>query len=334
MIIGLTKAILHILDAMSGVTMYSDAELDISDATINNFVTTHIEKIYEDAGMRTGEFNSNSGFKYHLQEYINEEIDFPQLSHSIAERVYEGISNSENPESCDVLVCEFMSNERRILGVLKCDNKIGFTHQVIQENGQIKNALINHYAILPTLSQKITECAFVCMDDFSIKYKGKKRKIDGEALDLIADVLLECLFDISSKESINAVTKIAKKVTQDNGGDSIETTAKMKQYITENLNEIDYIEPEKVAEAVFDGRPVMKDEFIEKIKEAEVPEQVEINQYVTKKLSSNVKISTDIGVEISFPAEFYKDEEHIEIINNEDGTISIKINNIGELINK
>ena len=108
----------------------------------------------------------------------------------------------------------------------------------------------------------------------------------------------------------------------------------MKKYLTENINDIEYISPMQVAEEVFDGRPVMKDEFIEKIKDAEVPEQVEINKYVTKKLSSNVRIVTDIGVEISFPAEFYKDNEHIEIINNEDGTISIKINNIGELTNK
>ena len=68
--------------------------------------------------------------------------------------------------------------------------------------------------------------------------------------------------------------------------------------------------------------------------EANVPEKVEVNPYITKKMSSNVKLGTDIGVELSFPAEYYRDNEHIEIINNEDGTISIKINNIGEIINK
>ena len=51
-------------------------------------------------------------------------------------------------------------------------------------------------------------------------------------------------------------------------------------------------------------------------------------------MSANVKLGTDIGVELSFPAEFYRDNEHIEIINNEDGTLSIKINRIGEIINK
>ena len=41
----------------------------------------------------------------------------------------------------------------------------------------------------------------------------------------------------------------------------------------------------------------MKSEFIDKIEKANVPQKVEVNSYVTKKLASNVKIVTDIGVE-------------------------------------
>ena len=48
MITSLKKAILHILDASSGVMVLSDEELDVSDASINNFITKHIEKVYDD----------------------------------------------------------------------------------------------------------------------------------------------------------------------------------------------------------------------------------------------------------------------------------------------
>lgn len=334
MIIGIKKAVLHVLDAMSGTKFFSDTELDTQDAAINNFITKHIEKVFDGAGLRTGEFNSGSGFKYHINQYLAEETDFVHLSVAAAERIYEGIAASEEPESCDLIVCECVANERPFIAILKCDNKIGYTHQVTNEDGQIKTLLINHYAILPTTTQKISECAFINTSDMSIKYSGKKRTIDGEKTDLIADVLLECVFDISPRESINAVNKIAKKVTEDNGGDSVETTARLKKFVTESSLEEEFIEPKKIAEAVFDGRPVMRDEFMEKLNDAEVPEKVEVNNYITKKMSSNVKLGTDIGVEVSFPAEYYRDNEHIEIINNEDGTISIKINNIGEIINK
>ena len=130
--------------------------------------------------------------------------------------------------------------------------------------------------------------------------------------------------------------KIAKKVTEENGGDTIETLSKMKEYITENIEEgeTEFIDTEQVADKIFDGKPGMKSEFIDKIEKANVPQKVEVNSYVTKKLASNVKIVTDIGVEVIFPAEYYQNNEYIEFINNDDGTISIQINNIGEVINK
>lgn len=336
MIVSVKNAILHILDANSGVSVFSDTELDVSDASINNFITKHIEKIYEDSGLRSGEFAENSGFKYHLTEYINGETDLQHFSLFIAERIYDAIKSAETTESCDIIVCKCFANETPTLAVLKCDNKIGYTHQVTNNDGKISNALINHYAILPTTAQKISECAFINEEDFSIKYAGKKHKIEGESVDLISEILLECYFDISVRESINAVKKIAKKVTDENGGDSIETSAKMKEFIVKNIeeNEFEYIEPKEIAKAVFDGRPVMRDEFMEKIEDAGVPEKVEVTSYVTKKMGANVKLVTDIGVELSFPAEYYRDGRYIDIINNEDGTISIQINNIGELINK
>lgn len=336
MIASVKRAILHILDAVSGLCVLSDTELDVSDASINNFITKHIEKVYGGSGLRSGEFSDNSGFKYQLAQYLQSENNFVPMSKFIANRVYEAVCQSETPDSSDLLICDCTINERPVLAVLKCDNKAGYTHQVLQDNGKVKNQIINHYAILPSLTQKISECAFVLQDDYSISYSGKKRKIDGESADIIADILLECIYDISPRESVNAVKKIAKKVTEDNGGDTLETLSRMKEYITESVEDKDaeYIETEQVAKTIFEGKPAMREEFMEKIEKANVPQKVQVNNYVTKKLASNVKLVTDIGVEITFPAEYYQNNEYIEFINNEDGTISIQINNIGELINK
>lgn len=335
MIISIKKAVLHILDANSGITVYSDNELDTSDGMINVFLSKHIDRLLEECCLRSGEFKDNSGFFHRLREYLNDS-DFVAFSQFVAHRIYDGIANASETESCDVVVCDCIVNEQPIIAILKFDNKIGYTHQVIQDNGSVKNSLINHYAILPMPTQRLGECAFVYTDTFEIKYSGKKRVIDGEKTDLIADILLEGVFDLSAREAINKVKKIAKNVTEANGGDSIETNAKIKQYIVDNIedNNFEYVDTRKVAENIFDGKPVMKQEFVEKLEKEEVPEKVEVTSYVTKKMTSNVKIVTDTGIEISFPAEYYRDNDHIEIINNDDGTISIQINNVAEIINK
>ena len=80
--------------------------------------------------------------------------------------------------------------------------------------------------------------------------------------------------------------------------------------------------------------PAVRDEYVKKMEQAGVPEKVEVNSYITKRMASNIKLSTNTGVELSFPPEHYRNPEFMEMITNEDGTISIKINNITELINR
>lgn len=336
MIVGLKKAILHILDANSGLNVLSDSLLDVENAEINNFIARHIEKIYESGSLRPAEFKDTSGLKAKVVQYKNNEIDFVQFSENVAERLSDAVFSSEDPTACDVIVCEFVTNEQNIIGILKCNNKTGVTHSVVQSDGHILNNIINHHAILPPVSQKIAECAFIDMDTMEPKYTGKKYKIDGETVDIIADLLLECEFEISPRESANTVTRIAKKVALENGADTLETTARIKEYVTKSIeeNDYEYVDTDKVADIVFEGLPGIKEEFVKKIEKAGVPKQVEVNPYITKKMTSNVKIVTDTGVEVSFPPEYYRDPNYIEIITNEDGTLSIKINNITEMLNR
>lgn len=189
MIVGLKKAILHILDMGSGTGVFSDELLDVADAQINTFITTHIEKIYESAVLRKADFKESSGFRAKIEQYNNGDITFAELSKSAAERMYDALASSEDPKSCDLIAIEFVSNESKIFGLLKCDNKIGFTHAVVQSDGRVKNNIVNNYAILPSLSNRVGECAFVDLETKKISYRGRNSKIDGDTVDIIAELL-------------------------------------------------------------------------------------------------------------------------------------------------
>ena len=158
--------------------------------------------------------------------------------------------------------------------------------------------------------------------------------VEGERIDLIADGLLECVYDFSAKESFNKVEKLARTVSGEYGGDKIQTDANIKQYVKDTAALTESFDVKEAADTIFSASVSAREDFLEKVKEAEIPESFEMNDYITKKVNKNVKIVTDKGIEISFPAEYYMDDENISIINNDDGTLSIRINNIGEIINK
>jgi len=333
MIVNIKKAILHILDGNSGLTVYSAKELDLTDVLVNTYLTTHIEKTFDDPALRKAEFNSNSGFMYYINEY-NTEDDIVKVSKAAAERLYENISHSENITSADIVVCDCIISEERYLAILKFDNKLGYVHRVTNTDEGSHNEIINHYAILPSVTNKIAECAYIKLSDLQIKYKGKKLVVEGERIDLIADGLLECTYDFSTKESFNTVEKIAKTISGEYGGDEIKTNVKVKQYVKDTAIEKENIDVNEMAEAVFSESVSAKSDFLDRVRDKNIPETFEMNNYITKRVNKNVKIITDTGIEISFPAEYYMDDENICIVNNEDGTLSIQINNIGEISNK
>ena len=174
MIINIKKAILHILDANSGVKAISDNELSLDEENIVQYICTHVDKVCDDPAMRTGTFKENSGFLYKLMCYKNNELDFCRFSAFVAEKLYEVVGDSDETVSFDVLVLQCMLGEREHIAILKCDNKVGYVHQIQKNNEDCRNEIKNHYAIMPTLSQRFSEYAFVDIQDYKIKYKKKQ----------------------------------------------------------------------------------------------------------------------------------------------------------------
>ena len=146
--------------------MFSDELLDVENAEINTFIARHIEKIYDSASLRPAEFKEASGFRARIEQYKAGDISFSELSHTAAERLYEAASECDDPRSADIIVVEFVAGEENILGILKCDNKTGMTHTVIRNGDRVFNNIINHYAILPPITQKSSQT----LDASSVSY--------------------------------------------------------------------------------------------------------------------------------------------------------------------
>ena len=59
-----------------------------------------------------------------------------------------------------------------------------------------------------------------------------------------------------------------------------------------------------------------------------------VNREFAGKQGRQHKIKTDTGIEISFPVEYMKNRDFIEIVTNPDGTLRIELKNINKISNK
>ena len=334
MIITINKAILHILDFNSGITVFSEQELDMENKSVFAFLTKHIEKLTNDPGSKSGNFYSNSKFKDRLSEYIIGDLNFASFSSGIAELMYKAISQSDILDPADLIIADVNIDNEGFIVILKCNNKVGFTHQVTRDEGRIKTDIINHYAILPSLSQKIDEYVIIDVNSLHIKFSDKKRLVDGQETYILPDKVLECNSSISPKNAIELVHSITRMVSENHGQSSVAAISKAKSYIVENAEVSEYLDPVKLGKEVFSSSHMMQEEYIKEVKNAGIPCTVKVDRSFATRKGRNHKIKTDTGIEIAFPVDYFENKDYMEFINNPDGTISIELKNIGKITNK
>jgi len=333
-LITINKAILHILDFNSNVTVFSEKELDIGNNSVWTFLSKHIEKTYKELSSKTGAFHPESKFKDRISDYVINGHDFIAFSTAIAAAMHESISQSDKLDSTDLLIIDFSIDDIRLLAILKCDNKVGFTHQVISEDDKIKNEIINHYAILPNVSQKIDEYAFIELDSLKIKFNEKKRSVNGHDAFILSEIILECSSTISPKDTISLVKSITREIAENHGKSSVEALAKVKTHIAENAEISESLDMTELGREVFNSSPLMQQEYMQELKSSGIPDTVKLDRDFAVKSGKNHKIKTDTGIEITFPVDYFQNKDYIEFVNNADGTISIELKNIGKITNK
>lgn len=148
------RAVLHILDFNSGMSIFSQNELDCTDDTVSTFLQKHLEKLHKDSAGKSGTFNADSGFAAALTEYGNKGLEFIDFTSQIANVLYENISLSDKLDAIDFVAADYINDDSDYFAILLITNKSAYTHQVITDENGIHNEIMKHYAILPAPSQK------------------------------------------------------------------------------------------------------------------------------------------------------------------------------------
>ena len=327
------KAILHILDFNSGMTVYSDEELTVQDS-IETFLLKHIEKSWGSQDAKPGTFYDDSHCAQLVKEYLSGEMSFVPFSKELAKKLEDAFVHAEEMASSDVIVADVRIDDRRQIVIFKSNSHIGYTHQVNQTEAGIKNEIINHYSIMPNLSQKMEEFAFIDTESKEISVTAKKYTIDGNSILVFPEILLECSLTPSPKEAIKNLSKTAAKVAEAYGQDKVATEAAVKSYVTENMQNTDELDLLEAGKEIFKENPSMQADFDNAIKEAGFTEPVKMDQEATIKKMCKHKLKTDTGIELTIPSEYFDNTEFMEFHNNEDGTLSIMLKHIGNIVNR
>ena len=140
---------------------------------------------------------------------------------------------------------------------------------------------------------------------------------------------------VQKKERPDTALFLGKgKVAEAYCQDQVETAAAVKNYIAENLSDDGQLDPQQVGEAVFQDNPAMQADYRQEMENAGFREPVVVDKEATLKKMRKHKLSTDTGIELVIPTEFFENTEFVEFCKDDDGFMSITLKNIQNITNK
>lgn len=357
MSMSVAHAILHVFDLEGGATSLSSLELDLSERPVKSYVQRTLRKLVSSPENKHGSFLPQSSFAPELTAYFDGKRDFVGFSTQIAEFLYEELRRGEDVGACDLLVADFEDDSdvaaveapdaddetaeaafegrgERKLALALLPRKQVFAHDVRHYEGSPANGIVRHDAVLPSPASRLESYAVIEARTLNIDFNDKARVIAGSETMVVPDSLLQCSSNASSKEVLDAVTRIVADVAEEYGANTAKAVSKAKAVVAEKAAESEYLPPWEVGEEVFGDEPVMRERFEEAVRSEEIPEQVRVKKSVATRMTKSHRIRTDTGIEITFPSEYSSSPEFIEFINEADGTLSIELKNIGSIENR
>lgn len=332
MSVSISKAILHILDPSLGIPVLSENLMSFNDQ-MREYTEKHILKCYNDVDLKKTKFVSETGFFINsIREYLKND-DYIKFSNEVSAFFFKLITENPDIKPCDLLFVHANVFNKDYVIILKLNYKKGYIHFTKQED-TTKNIIIEQPCTLPSASQKIDECIFVDLNSLDVFVKEKKCQVNNEPCYYISKHLLECKEEKPDKEKVKIITKATEKVIKEYYDDDLFMKSQAKNIIRENVEEKLNINLEEISEKVFkdnDAKKVYSEEIQMKgIKEPEI----KVNFNYANKIKTKQKFITDEGIEINIPYEMLSNKEKVEFITNTDGTISIMLKNIDNIVDK
>ncbi|MCD1025900.1 nucleoid-associated protein [Enterococcus sp. SMC-9] len=331
--IYLKKAILHIIDRQSGDPVYSQMELDLTTEYIRDYLTKKIQKLAS-AQTKTGSLVVGSAFEALASQAQN---DFVQVSEQLVARWYDVYSQSEDAPSADVFVVLYELDTKMQLAFLKVNYNDGFTHFVDSSESGLNNQLIINRAILAGKSQKADEGITIDLTDMVYELIEKKYTFSGEKNFYFSTRVIESQPIPSLEENVKVIKKVAEKIGKKFEAASHDVVADVKDAVYEAIEENGQLEVKEVAQKVFKdnitAQMAFEEEVVEKGFVNQAPLLREVKE-ITEKKYSKQKLKLSNGIELIVPLDVYRDPNLIEFTNNPDGTISVMIKNVEDVINR
>lgn len=321
------KAIIGDLQMEKCSEMQPIYDLELSLETVG-FLTHSIYKIMTSDESKLAYFKENSCIEKMLSNYLKDITteNFFLLGSLVRERLFGFVKRHMNIPKGNISIVEFQYDSELYLAILKLNYKEIFLF--VEEGEHMAKITTKSNLALPSKKMKLTEAAVIRLTDMQLQLLEKQFMVDGVRTNYFSSMFLECSPIISEHVKFKLFMKVLNDVNKKYYSMNYEKNMKIKHVLYEALLESGSLNIDKICEKLYGSEYEVYEEVREKLAKHHIlAYQIEPKEEKTVKDINFHKLITDTGINLEVPS----NSQEIVFSEEEDGTYSIILNNIGSI---
>jgi len=262
------------------------------------------------------------------EKMIESQEEFIKQAHEMTDKLFALGSVIEEMPNSNVLFVDCYKNGERYVGALKLNYRY-IPMSVIDEN----NIRITKKQVLPTMGSPVDEAIIVNVDAKKLFLIEKKYNIDGKLDFYLNAQWIKGEEKLTDKQKISTMKKVVRKMDDIYNVNDGKALPLMKHEIQEKIDTNQPVKPLEIVKKVLEKDGQAQEESEIMMKDLGIGEEDQIES-LSLTAMDKCKLVLDDEIEISLPIEEYLSGDKVEKVKQEDGTYSILLKDVSEVIVK
>ena len=325
--IVINKILMHMLDFEHRKIYHSTDFVDMNETSID-YYRKKVEKALNSPSLKELTVGSLHEMMLRSDKMIESDEEFIKQAHEMTDKLFALGSVIEEMPNSNVLFVDCYKNGERYVAALKLNYRY-IPMSVIDE----ENIRITKKQVLPTMGSPVDEAIVVNVDAKKLFLIEKKYMIDGRMDFYLNAQWIKGEEKLTDKQKMSTMKKVVKKMDDIYNVNDGKALPLMKHEIQERIDTNQPVKPLEIVKKVLESDGQAQEESEIMMKDLGIDEEDRIESLSLTSMDK-CKLVLDDDIEISLPIEEYLSGDKVEKVKQEDGTYSILLKDVSEVIVK
>lgn len=322
----INKLLMHMIDFEHQKIHLSKEFAPLNDTT-QDYFKRKLQKAFYSPALKELVVGSLHEMLLRGDQMLESDEAFMIQAQEITEKFYDlGRHIAEMP-NCNILYAYCFEDGIRKIAIVKLNYK--YTDVSLVEEGNVR---ITRRQVLPAAGQGIDEAIIIDIDHRTLSLIEKKYEIDGRMETYLNAQWIKGEEKLTDRQKYNTMKKVVSKLNDLYHVNEVEALPMLKQEVVEKMLNNEPIKPMAIVKKILKNDDQACEESEIMLQDLGIREDDTIQALSLSKSMEKCKLVTDLDIEITMNVEDYVSGDYIEKAKQEDGTITLTIRNIGEII--